>query len=339
MKIRWHVLRTHPESPLLALDLLVLFLISINLLWLLADALLLDSGLGVLAAERFPAFMARYEHVWHRRLQVYDSYFTLFLIAELLLRWGVAIARRTYYRWFFYPFVNWYDVLGCIPLPFFRALRLLRLVSTLYRLHRMGVVDASQFALVRVARRYYRILIEELSDRIVINVLEGVQREIRSGSVATHRITDSVIRPQRGIIVPWLADLIADTGAHAHALHRERLAHYLDDILRDAFARNPDLQALKRRLLFAGPAVEAELQRIVAGLLADTVDRALTDLGARGNVAAQDVAAGLFDTLTAPHEERDEAIRQILLDAIELTKEQVRIQQWKQEGRPADGDA
>jgi hypothetical protein len=336
MKIRWHVLKGHPEAPLLVLDLTVLLLISVNLLWLLVDALLLGSGLGVLLGEHFPDFMASYENVWHRRLQRYDSYFTLFLVGELLLRWGIAIARRTYHRWFFYPFVNWYDVLGCIPLPFFRALRLLRIVSIVYRLHRMGIADASQVALFRVLHRYYRILIEELSDRIVINVLDGVQREINSGGAATHRIADDVLRPQRGIIVPWLADLIADTGAHAHSLHRERLARYLDTVVRDAVAQNPDLQKLKRRLLFAGPTLEDELQRIIAGLLSDALDRALTDLGQRGNAAAQDVAAGLFDTLTAPHEERDEAIRQILLDAIELIKQQVGVQQWKQSGLPGD---
>lgn len=337
MKIRWHVLKGHPEAPLLALDLVVLLLISLNLLWLLVDALLLGSGLGVLVGDSFPDFMSGYRNTWHRRLQVYDTYFTLFLVGELLLRWGVAILRRTYYRWFFYPFVNWYDVLGCIPLPFFRALRLLRLVSILYRLHKLGVADVSQVALFRGLHRYYRIVIEELSDRIVINVLEGVQREINSGGASTHQIADTVLRPQRGIIVPWLADLIADTGAHAHALHREHLARYLDEIVREAVAHNPDLQKLKRRLLFAGATLEEELQRIIAGLLTDALDRALTDLGSRGNVAAQDVAAGLFDTLTAPHEERDEAIRQILLDAIELIKQQVGVQQWKQSGM-SEGD-
>lgn len=330
MKIHWHKLRGHPEAPLLFLDLVMVGLIVVNLLWLLVDALLLGSGLGVLLGEWFPRFMADYRGHWHHRLQTYDNWFTLFLIADLLLRWGIAIARRTYHRWFFYPFANWYDVLGCIPLPFFRALRLLRLGSILYRLQELQIVDLSEVRLLHFLNRYYRMVVEEISDRVVINVLEGVQREINSGGSLTHRITGEILEPQRGTIVPWLADLLADTSAHAHHLHRERLRDYLTAVLQQAMDSNPDLQRLRRRLLFAGPAVQEELHKVVSGLLADTLDQALTDLGRRGNVAVQDVAAGLFDTVIAPHEERDEALRQIALDAIDLVKEQVRVQQWKQ---------
>lgn len=329
MKIDWQKLRGHREAPLLVLDLVVLGLIALNLLWLLADALLLASGVGVLLGEWFPRFMADYRNHWHQRLQSYDNWFTLFLVAELLLRWAIAIVRRTYHRWFFYPFVNWYDVLGCIPLPFFRALRLLRLVSIAWRLQKHDILDVSGSRVLAAVARYYRMVVEEISDRVVINVLEGVQDELNSGGSLRHRITEEVLAPQRGVIVPWLADLLTDTGAHAYELHRQRLGGYLDATLREAIAGNPDLQRLKRRLLFAGPAVEDELQRIVAGLLTQTLEQVLSDLGRRGNVAVQDVAAGLFDTVIAPHEERDRAIRQILLDSLELIKEQVRVQQWK----------
>lgn len=338
MKIRWHVLRRQPEAPLLVLDLVMVGLIALNLLWLLIDALLLGSGVGVLLGEHFPRFLASYRDHWHQRLQTYDNWFTLFLVAELLLRWGIAIVRRTYHRWFFYPFVNWYDVLGCIPLPFFRALRLLRLASILYRLQKLDVVDLSGSRVLQVVSRYYRMVVEEISDRVVINVLEGVQREVNSGGSLTHRVTGEILMPQRGVIVPWLADLLADTTAHAHALHRDRLGRYLDDALHQSLERNPEWQRLRRRLLFAGPAVQDELQRVVAGLLADTLDQILVDLGRRGNVAVQDVAAGLFDTVIAPHEERDAALRQIALDAIELVKQQVQVQQWKNEERLRKGD-
>ncbi|MFZ5560416.1 MAG: hypothetical protein ACOY41_02630 [Pseudomonadota bacterium] len=330
MKIRWHVLKGNPEAPLLALDLVVLLLLAVDLLWLLLDALLLDTGLGVLLGRYLPSLLAQYRAEWHERLLVYDSLFTVLLIGELLLRWAVAIARRTYHRWFFYPFVNWYDVLGSIPLPQFRVLRLLRVISILYRLQRLGVLDLAESRSFSALHRYYRIVLEEISDRIVSNVLDGVQREIRSGAPLTHRLAEEVLQPRREVIVSWLADLITDTSAHAHGLHRERLAAYLDTVVRDAIAGNPELQRVKKRLLAAGPALEGQLQRIVAGLLTQALDRALTDLGERGNLAIQDVAGGLFDTVIMPHEERDEAIRQIALDVLEVIKAQVRLQHWKQ---------
>ncbi len=338
MKLNWQVLKGHREAPFLILDIVVLVLISINLLWLLVDAILLNTGVGVLLGRHFPELITHYRQNWHETLLVADSVFTLLLISELLLRWGVAIRRKTYHRWFFYPFVHWYDVLGCIPLPPFRALRLLRLISIGYRLQKLGVVDFSQSSLFAVPYRYYRMVIEELSDRIVINVLEGVQREVRGGSYVSHRLADEVLRPHRDSIVPWLAGLLSETGAYAHGRHREQLRRYLAESVRHAIAVNPDLQKLRKRLLFAGPTVEDELQRIVSGLLAQMVDDLLGDISQPDNMALQDVAGGLFDSLTRPRESSDDILRQIVLDAIELIKTQVGVQQWKagqaNDGRP-----
>lgn len=334
MKIYWRTLKNKNEAVFLALDLLLLFLISLNLLWLLTDVILLNSGIGVLLKEKFPVFINGYFQHWHNKLLVYDFFFTTFLIAELCLRWSVAIWRKTYYRWFFYPFVHWYDVLGCIPLPIFRALRLLRLISIVYRLQKIGVIDLSASSPFVAAYKYYHIVIEELSDRIVINVMEGIQREVSGGGPLTHRLADDVLKPRRDVIVPWLAGLLAEGSAHVHELHRERLGPYLDATVGHAIACNAELQKLKKRLLFAGPTVEAELQTIIGSLLTQVLHDVLSDIGRRDNIAVQDVATTLFDQLTSPHAAMDEAMRNIVLDALELLKAQVGIQQWKQNHLP-----
>lgn len=336
MKIHWQVLKGKEEAPWLVLDLLLLFLISLNLSWLLLDAILLNSGSGVMLARAFPDFIQHYREHWHTRLQIYDSFFTFFLIGELLLRWLHAIWRKTYYRWFFYPFVRWYDVLGCIPIPAFRALRLLRLISIAYRLQKLGVIDLSQSSPFMAAYKYYRIVIEELSDRIVVNVLNGVQKEVREGGQLTHRLSEEILKPRRDRIVPWLAKLLSQTTAHAHGTHQQELSRYLDRTVRRAVAENPDLQKLKRRLLFAGPAVEEELQLVVSGLLTRILDDVLTDMAQPGNAALQDVAGGLFDTLNGSHEGMNETLRSILLESLELIKAQVSVQQWKDDASTAE---
>lgn len=336
MKIHWQVLKGKEEAPWLVLDLLLLFLISLNLSWLLLDAILLNSGSGVMLARAFPDFIQHYREHWHTRLQIYDSFFTFFLIGELLLRWLHAIWRKTYYRWFFYPFVRWYDVLGCIPIPAFRALRLLRLISIAYRLQKLGVIDLSQSSPFMAAYKYYRIVIEELSDRIVVNVLNGVQKEVREGGQLTHRLSEEILKPRRDRIVPWLAKLLSQTTAHAHGTHQQELSRYLDSTVRRAVAENPDLQKLKRRLLFAGPAVEEELQLVVSGLLTRILDDVLTDMAQPGNAALQDVAGGLFDTLNGSHEGMNETLRSILLESLELIKAQVSVQQWKDDASTAE---
>ena len=331
MKIHWRALEGQNETAFLALDLILLFLISINLLCLLVDAILLYSGVGVMLGRHFPDMLQNYRQHWHTELLVYDSIFTFFLIAELLLRWGVAIKRKTYYRWFFYPFVHWYDVLGCIPLPPFRTLRLLRLISIIWRLQKFGVVDFSKTGFFSFLTKYYRIVLEELSDRVVVQVLEGVQQEIHEGGPLTHRLGQEILRPHRNVIVSWLADLVAQTSAHTHSQHREKLAQYLDIHIRIAISQNTELQKLKRRLLFIGSPLEAELQQIVASLVTRLLDDILSDISQPDNAAINDIAASLFDTITTPYVALDDTLRSILLDAIDLIKAQVRIQRWKEQ--------
>jgi len=329
MKIYWRALKGKSEASALGLDLLLIFLISLNLLWLLTDVILLNSGLGILLKDDFPGFIEGYLLHWHNKLLVYDTLFTFFLITELCIRWALAIRRKTFYRWFFYPFVHWYDVLGCIPLPTFRALRLLRLISIVFRLHKIGVIDLSESSPFVAMYKYYHIVIEELSDRIVINVLEGIQQEVRSGGPLTHRLADDVLKPRRDVIVPWLANLLAQSSVHVHGLHRERLGPYLDETVGHAIACNRELQKLKKRLLFAGPAMETELQLIISSLLTQVLHDVLNDIGRRDNIAIQDIASALFDQLISPHAAMDTALRSIVLDALELLKTQVGIQQWK----------
>ena len=76
------------------------------------------NGLG------FVDSIVSYQQGWHEPLKVAGGLFTIFLVAELVVRWLIAIVQKRYYRWFFFPFVHWYEVLGCAPQ--LRALRLLR---------------------------------------------------------------------------------------------------------------------------------------------------------------------------------------------------------------------
>ena len=204
MKIRWQSLRGHADAPLIILDLALLLLITGNLLWLLLDAIMMNTGTGLMIARQWPDFARHYRDNLHPDLLLYDSYFTFFLISELLLRWAVAIYRKTYHRWFFYPFVHWYDVLGSIPLPAFRVLRLLRIVSILYRLQKMGVIDLTTSGPFPIVYKYYQILLEELSDRIVVNVLEGVQREVR-GRLVLRR--EAALGDARALLDPFVAGI------------------------------------------------------------------------------------------------------------------------------------
>lgn len=37
------------------------------------------------------------------------------LITEFFVRWGISIVYKHHKRWFFFPFIHWYEILAIIP--------------------------------------------------------------------------------------------------------------------------------------------------------------------------------------------------------------------------------
>ncbi|MGO2055148.1 MAG: ion transporter, partial [Halomonadaceae bacterium] len=144
-------------------DFFILTLVVINLALLLFDSLFLLGPINQGIASIAPGFHSFYDTTIHSRFIAIDLVFVSFFIADVLLGWSIAIAERRYHRWFFYPFVHWYDVLGCIPLAGFRLLRILRVVSLLNRLNRLGLIDVTRWDIYLFFAKYYDILLEELS--------------------------------------------------------------------------------------------------------------------------------------------------------------------------------
>ncbi|PKM21308.1 MAG: hypothetical protein CVV10_10030, partial [Gammaproteobacteria bacterium HGW-Gammaproteobacteria-14] len=229
MAVQWHreKLRFNLDGLGYLVDLLMIALVIINLALILFDwafsAAPIQQGLGQLA----PAFTAFYADTIHADFIFWDMLFVSIYLTEFSIRWIVAIARSTYHRWFFYPFVHWYDLLGCIPVGGFRWLRILRVISVLYRLQRAGIIDLRDTWLGLTVLKYYRILVEEVSDRVVLNVLNGVQREVRSGTPLVHRIESEVLAPRRHELVDFVATRLVSMISETHREWRDDLGGYL----------------------------------------------------------------------------------------------------------------
>lgn len=325
--INWQALKQHKkETPLLVVDVIVLFLISLNLLWLFIDAIIMQTGFGILLAKYLPEPILAYQQNWHPHLRPYDALFTLFLLSELMLRWLWAIYQKTYHRWFFYPFIHWYDVLAC--LPGLQFLRLLRLVSVFYRLYKLGIVVFGS-RLVGISQKYYAIILEEISDRIVINVLEGVQKELRTNNPISQELRETVLNPQKAVITEWLANRISHLIDVSYQKHEQQLTQYLTRTTEHSIRNNKEWRNIKKRLPFVGNLIEDELNAVVSGLVNDVLQNILKDLAQADNAALHDLANGAFETFTRSDPKLDGAIEQIAIDAIEIIKRQVAIQQWK----------
>src|SRR5690606_19121017 len=186
-------------------DLALIGLILLNLGLVLFDWLFRIPAVQDLLHMLSPAFFSFYRDTVHATFLEIDLWFVAVFLTEFVIRWGFAIGRRTYHRWFFYPFAHWYDLLGCIPVGSFRWLRILRVVSLTYRLQRAGLIDLSNTVAWQFAEKYYNVVVEEISDRVVINVLNDVQQQIKQGNPAANRIQSEVLKPRARQLVDYIA--------------------------------------------------------------------------------------------------------------------------------------
>ena len=335
MKVDLGKLRGNPEAPLLVLDLFMVLLVLFNLAWLLFNALfasqVVQAGVAWVSAD----FHAWYRDQIHPNFLDYDMVFVAIYVSELLFRWALAIIRRTYHRWFFYPFVHWYDVLGCIPVGSFRWLRILRAVSLLWRLQQAGVIDLSKTWLVRTGRKYLDIVTEEVADRVVVNVLEGVHGEVSRGNPVVHRIGREVLAPRRDALLEWIAGRLGHAAGDAWANNRQALEAYLSAVVAEGMDASPEVRRL-RQVPVVGQPVKEALDAAIADIARGIVARIATDLAdpaTRPRLKA--ILGDTLDALAADDDGLARLAREATLEALLIVRDQVSVQQWKH--REAEG--
>jgi len=321
-KNKLRLLGTH-ETGMFLVDLIMLYLISINLLWLLFDTLFSSSTIQSVLMVLAPDLTHYYAEEVHPAYIEYDLIFVSIYVTELIFSWGVAIKQKTYERWFFYPIAHWYDVLGCFPLSDFRWLRLLRLFSIISRLQKHNIIDLSQTYLYRFVRRYYNKLLEDLSSHVVIFVIGGIQREIRRGNPFAERVVKEALLPQKDLIVSWLTDFINELTHELYFPNKLQLLEYIRSSLHNSFIQNSKAQALAN-IPVIGEHVYKMLSDSAADIAFGFSDQVITDLGHVGNdKLIREFAEQFIDRLLSPSNHLDEASRRIMMDVLGLLKDEI----------------
>jgi hypothetical protein len=260
------------------------------------------------------------DHFW-----ILDLPFLILFWLEFLVRWGLALRHDTYARWFFFPIFNWYDVLGLVPLAYFRPFRLLRAVSMYMRLRRSELSGVGRDAISRTAEYFSNIITEEVSDRVFLRILAEFHEEISAG---THsRITRATVEPRRREIERVVAGQIRQLLTDEATIERFRgllRLHFENSVAHArALSSIPLPDAVLRPIVrHAGEAIlDAGVETMVATLDSDEGRRAVEDLA----------SAVLDDLFYGPGLVEVETVaREIALHVIEHMQEVVRVKKWAQ---------
>jgi hypothetical protein len=267
------------------------------------------------------------DHFW-----VIDLPFLTLFWVEFLVRWYLALRRRTYNRWFFFPIFNWYDLLGLIPMRHFRIFRLLRAVSMYMRLRRSERSSVGQDFISRTVAYVSNIIVEEVTDRVALRILDELSEEISDG---THvRIARDTVEPRRLEIERVLSNqvrlLITDDATVS--TFRELLRLNLENAVEQSEA----LRSVPLPNAVLKPIVRS-LGEVVLDTTVDTVSATIDS--EEGQEAVQRVASAVLEDLFyGPGLAEVELLaKEISLQVIEHMKDVVAIKKWAQDEEAPEG--
>lgn len=313
------------------IDFVMLGLLILNLCLIIFDAIYNFAGVQRLMAEHVPTLQNAY-HPIHENFIFYDLIFVGIFLTEFMVRWAYALKAKLYARWYFYPFIHWYDLIGCIPVGSFRFLRILRVISIVYRLHKYNVIDVTQTRIYQFFNFYYEAFMEELSDRVVIKVLSGMQDEIRRGSPLFERIQHDILYPRRAMIADWISQRVAEATEEGYVPRRGALRSYLEDRVDQALKQNVELSRL-RYLPVVGSTIQETLEEAVGDIVASVIHQLLDDLASTRNHGFIEDIVNAFLPERGPgagEYEHNEALMHLINEVLDAVKKQVRVKHWRE---------
>jgi len=258
------------------------------------------------------------DHFWKL-----DLPFLLVFWLEFLLRWAMALRRRNYARWFFFPIFNWYDVLGLLPSDYFRPFRLLRLVSVYMRLRRSELSSIGKDYFSQTVAYFSNILTEEVSDRVALRILGELEEEIEDG---THvHIVRATVEPRRPEIERVIVDeiLAVLTDQETMARLRELLHLNLENAVRDSE---------RLRTVPIPNAVLQPLITVIGEIVVDaSVETMVSTLGSEdGKLALGEIVGSVAEELFQGPAlvEIERLTREVSLEVIAHMKEVVAVKKW-----------
>ncbi|WP_029654057.1 hypothetical protein [Marinobacter daepoensis] len=332
LRINRENLKSSHQLIWFVIDFVMLGLLIVNLTFIIWDSIYNFIAVQNLLRDYVPALQSAY-HPIHERFIFYDILFVAVFLTEFVVRWAYSIKAKIYDRWYFYPFIHWYDLVGCIPVGSLRFLRILRVISIIYRLHQYKIIDFTDTRLFRFVNFYYDAFMEELSDRIVLKVLSGVQEEVRKGSPLFDRIQHDILFPRREMLSDWLSGRVAMAAREGYVPNRGALRAYLENRVDQALKQNHELSRLKY-LPVVGPTIQDTLENAVGDIVANVVHQVLEDLASTTNHAFIEDIVNVFlpDRGHAPSEpEENEALIRLILEIVDAIKAQVKVKRWREE--------
>lgn len=321
-------LKESKQGIWLVIDLVMLFLLVLNLLIIIVDALFSTVIINDLVNNHTPGLFAILDGI-HRNFLLIDLIFVSMFLTEFGIRWYHAVKKNLYDRWFFFPFIHWYDLIGCIPLGTTRILRFLRVISIIYRLHHYKIIDFTQTRVYQFLAFYYNVLLEELSDRVVANVITGIQEDLTKDSRFSDQFLSRILEPRHAALTTNWNQWVQHHACKMRSNKDTGTSQSIRQSVGQAFKTHADMQRIQS-IPIIGSHISDHLEDSIADIVVDSVANILNEL-----TLSTDSNALITSLRQAnPHTDADllaldKHLVDLIIDILEVIREQVTIKKWK----------
>ncbi|MDO4441696.1 MAG: hypothetical protein Q4B81_05905 [Moraxella sp.] len=321
-----------PSRLKIAYDIIMLVLLVVDLLLIFTDNILMSALSGYVAKwAGLEGALAHYQSHHHEQLAVIGGAFTAFWVIELSVRWVLAIVNHTYHRWFFFPFVHWYETLGCFPA--LRALRLLRAGVIIKRLHDVGIQVIPK-RWINSGKFYYGVALEELSDRVILTATDNIREQIRRSNTHDKLIQDTINKNRAAFEAALLELLRAELSPRLQAAFMnqtgEQLSSDIGLAVEQALIDTPEFRKYLKLIPIAGHLIENQITHIGKHIGENVTTAVNGHLFSEQTLDALmvQIAQGIANIDTdRPALQR--LVSGIVEDSLSAFEQQIKTQQWK----------
>ncbi|KXO73412.1 preprotein translocase subunit SecA [Acinetobacter venetianus] len=314
----------------LVYDIFMVFIIVFNLFCLGMNFFLMSNiGAWFFNTIKLPSVLEFYRTHLHPWVIITEAWFIIFLIAELAVRWFLAIVQKHHARWWFFPFIHWYEIIAIIP--HFRFLRLFRAGIIAYRLHELGYKVVPDNLRIK-ALFYYRVVMEELSDRVVITVIDGIRHELDTSS-SHKKIIHDLVDHHRQLFTITLASMLQESLAVALQQQEPAIKQKVGLIVNQAIEDTPELTQLLRLIPIVGGRIEQQIQsigqRLGENISAGLIEPFTAGSPQKPNESYQLIAEKVSE-LNIDNHYLEELVESVVYESLEAIRKQVKVKQWQQ---------
>ncbi|MBQ3689588.1 MAG: hypothetical protein II937_06940 [Bacteroidales bacterium] len=311
-------------------DIVIMTILIINLILLVWDWFYSIAGVTEFFKNNTPSFNDFYNQI-HQNIRFFDLIFVIIYITDFIIGWLISVVKKKESK-FHYPFIHWYDLLGCIPSGALVFFRLFRVISIIIRLYKRKIIDIKKWLIVRKALTIYNIIMEEISDRVVLNILFGIKQNISAGTPVTKLVFTKIIEPQKQRIIDLIFNKIKNISEKEYNLHKDEILSYVKQKTKTAIENNKEVSRLSM-IPVVGNQIKSVLEKSISQTVFSVTDNLVSDvLSASGQEKLKNISVEISDNLLKELElDLQPVITDIIYAVVDIIAQTANVKQWKLE--------